>query len=265
MEKEPQKPDDNSNSNSNSNNSFVDKFQITGGEDRSTDMSLAVNLADKVRSKVSQYPHPVRTEPPLPHGFVEGGIVGLVTYGLTRPIRSQAMKLLLGSTPNSARIKPMVGMVFTSGQVLISAQVALYSAVLVGSRNWLETLTDFASAPSGNNNNNTDTISQTNLHKSILADDLCQEPIMKALLARSLPVSSFGSSINEGRMQRQSDSMANTNNRPQDVSFMEWIKDPKKVVIDELFRAVASCRSRQDEFHDSTDTNASFENSDIGN
>lgn len=260
MEKDPEnptEPDDSSNSNSNI--KFVDKFQLAGGEDRSTDLSHAVNLADKVRSKVSQYPHPVRTEPPLPHGFVEGGIVGSLTYGLTRPMRSQTMKML--GTSNNAR---MVGMVFTAGQVLISAQVALYSGVLVGSRNWLETLTDFASAPSGNINNDGETISPTNLHKSILADDLCREPIMKSLLARSLPASSLDSSTNQRRMQRQSDTMS-PNNKPQGVSLIEWIKDPKKVVTDELFRAVASCRSRQDEFHDSTDTNTSFEYCDENN
>lgn len=229
--------------NRNAVDTFADKFQILGDKDKNTasDLSNGVNLSDKIRHRISNYPHPVRTDPPLPHGFVEGALVGMGTYLLLRPIRSQAMRWASSSSP---RMKPMVGMFITAGQVLACAQTALYSAVLVGSHAWLGILTDFAAAP-----NEGSSVSQTNLHKSLLADDLCREPIMQELLARPASALPLPVSNNNLAGTNNSNLAGSTENASGDsttaVPFMEWVKNPKGVVTNELYHAVASCRNRQ--------------------
>ena len=217
---------------------------------------------------------------------MEGGLVGLLTLGATVPARRLVKKLV--STGPAVRIRPLVEMVVTAGQLMLSAQTAIYTGVWVGSRNWLETLTDLASAnpkTEGRSRNTSASSSsssssspsndshQTNhhYHKSILADDLCREPIIEKLLLDQSTTTTIPSVLSGndpvvslevhlppkgGEEPSSSRLVATTNDNKQQqqqqkqqqhetVSLMEWIKDPQKVVTDELFRAVALCRLRR--------------------
>ena len=307
MKKDPPSPSESSDSDSDSSSSSIsaqgetpiidndknggsDKDNGSGSSSKSREyyLSRAVMMADRVRSKVTNYPHHHnvlrRTEPPplLPYGLMEGGLVGLLTLGATVPARRLVKKLV--STGPAVRIRPLVEMVVTAGQLMLSAQTAIYTGVLVGSRNWLETLTDLASANprTEGRSRNTSTSSssssssspsndshQTNhhYHKSILADDLCREPIIEKLLldqstttipsvlSGNDPVVSLEVHLppKGGEEPSSSRLVATTNDNKQQqqqqqhetVSLMEWIKDPQKVVTDELFRAVALCRLRR--------------------
>jgi len=179
-------------------------------------------------------------------------------------VSSAATGTAITAGGGNPRLKPLVGIIVTVGQVLLSAQTALYSAVLVGSQNWLAILTDFAAVPSFSSSSSSSSSSslgrkggitqtQTNIHKSILADELCREKIMKEMLARPAPsaslvlvdhnksTSSTTSSTSTSSMLVVGNEKATSSPPP---SLIDWFKHPKKVVTDELYRAVANCRNR---------------------
>lgn len=172
----------------------------------------AIQLADKVRTKITKYPHSVRTEPPLPYGIVEGALVGLAAYMVFWPVRAQAMKWA-GRSAQWQHTKPYIGIFFTAGQALVGAKAALYTAVLVGSQAWLETLGDFAASTKNDK--------QTH-HKRILANELCSDTIVQQ---QKLPKEASGKS--------------------QQPTLQDWLKDPEQVVVQELFRAVHNCQNRE--------------------
>jgi len=204
-------------------------------------LSNAVDMADKVRTKLTNYPHPIRTEPPLPHGFVEGALLGVSTYFATRPIRSGLMSVVGKSWPQA---KTGVGIFISAGQVLLAAKLALYSAVMVGSHAWLSILKEYAQTPIiMTDNESANKSSKLQMHKSILADELCQEPIMQLLLKQQRQQQQ--QTEQESFSSEKSDTTTSNTTSNSDVTFMDWVMDPQKVVTDELLRAIASCQKRE--------------------
>jgi hypothetical protein len=118
-------------------------------------------------------------------------------------------------------IKNLYGMVFFAGQLTLSATTTLYGAVHIGCREWLSILTDYASAPTTGPRSN----DFRNVHKAILADELCQDPVIQKHLS--------------------SPRLEGITNKSTDVSIMDWVQNPEKVITDELFRAVKACRDRK--------------------
>jgi hypothetical protein len=182
----------------------------------------AVHFADRVSSHIKRYPYKVSKDPTFPPGVVEGSLVGIAAVLALQPIRSQAMRMLA----KSPQWKILGRSVLMAGQLVIGVQVTLYAGALYGSYSWLSTLKDFAAAP-------TDSTTFVHVHKSIMADALCQDPLLKAI---------------KQQLATQADSRAadiaaaiNANNPP---SFLDWIQGPEKVVTDELIRTVAACYRR---------------------
>ena len=139
--------------------------------------------------------------------------------------------MVLRLLERSPQWKILGGSVLTAAQVVIGAQTALYAGVLHGSYTWLSTLKDFAEAP-------TDSQNSVNLHKSIMADALCQDPLMndiKQQLARD---------ANQNGGMKIS---AAANDNDSSPSIVDWMitQGPEKVITDALVRAVAACHRRR--------------------
>ena len=172
----------------------------------------AANFAGRISKIITQYPHQLRTEPPLPRGFVEGALVGAGIYMLSKPIRSAGARFL--NAQQGPMAKNLFGFTFFALQLTVSAQAALYAASHKGSYEWLQIAAEYASAES----------SDKNMHKSILGDEICVDPVVQRYLKdpriASLPTTT------------------------EDPTLMEWVQDPEKIMVEELFRAVKACRSR---------------------
>lgn len=177
----------------------------------------AIDFTDRASRKISAYPEKLRTEPPLPHGFMEGALMGLAVYLAFTPVRSVTAKYI--ARTQGDMIKNMYGMIFFAGQLTVSATATLYGAVYIGSKEWLSIVTDYASA-------STTSTDFRDVHKAILADEFCEDKV-----------------VQKHRFHPRIQTVSNTN-PPSDVSVMEWVKNPEKVIVDELFRAVKACRDR---------------------
>jgi hypothetical protein len=182
----------------------------------------AVHYADRVSTYMKKYPYKVLKDPTFSPGVVEGSLAGIAAVGLTAPVARQA-KRWLAKSPQWNIIGRSVLM---AGQLVIGVQVTLYAGALYGSYSWLSTLKDFAAAP-------TDSTNFDHVHKSIMADALCQDPLLKDIkqqLAKQADISAADIAA-----------AVNDNNPP---SFPDWIQGPEKVVTDELIRTVAACHRR---------------------
>ncbi|CAB9509132.1 expressed unknown protein [Seminavis robusta] len=219
--------------NNNNSNTSNNGPQASSSTPERRPMSLqeqAVHFADRVRTHLQDYPHKIRVDPAVPPGFMEGAVVGMTSYLALWPGKRRAVRLFAGGSPK------MVGALLTAGQVVVGVQLALYTAVMQGSYTWLSTLKEYASVvePStGKVDGDDDKNSKNfiNLHKSIMANSLCQDPILESLKQQQLP--------------NTISSKEDTDTDRHSPTVMDWIQGPGKVVTDELMQVVAACANRQ--------------------
>jgi hypothetical protein len=200
----------------------------------------SVLFADKVRNYISGYPQKIFADPLLPHGFLEGAEVGMFTYFVLKPIRTNATNLI-SRTPQICRFAKPAGVLLTLGQLFAGAQMALYAAVRKGSHVWLSTLEEFASntpSPSLSPGSvETSMEAETHEHKSIIADTLCQDPLMISFKERMANQhKKSGSSLR--------DKHAESMEKDDPPSIIDWVLNADRVVTDKMVLALTACTSR---------------------
>jgi hypothetical protein len=197
--------------------------------------ATSVRFADKVRTFISGYPHKILADPLLPHGFLEGAEVGMFTYFMLKPIRTHATNYI-SRTPQLCRFASPVGAVLTFGQLMAGAQMALYAAVRKGSYVWLSTLEEFAANTPSLSPSSGETNIEADKHKSIIADALCEDPLMISFKQHMAKQQERGISL--------IDKDAEPMKKDEPPSIIDWVLDADKVVTDKMVMSLAACGRR---------------------